>query len=495
MRFKTLTAAAALLLYTASLWSQNPCGYKGKSPWLDWYQRNRDLLVQDRGGSDSTWLYVPITLHIVGATLPSNLETLTAIRAVCRMNEQYQPARIRFFLMPNEPFVYHYNSSWNNHQYEAGAEMITDNNLPGRLNAYLVSDPAGNCGYAWLDAIVLGRNCSGADNTTWSHEAGHHLSLPHPFYGWEDFIWDYSQPAPPMIDGFEVEKTDGSNCYFSGDGFCDTKPDYLSGYRWTCNENKESPTLQIDPDGVPFRSDGSLYMGYSTNPCRARFTEEQMEAMRFNIQTEHVEYLQTEPSQVNLAPDASVHLLSPIDTATVQYNNVTLEWDPVPNATFYVVEVALQPGFVPLLFNKTLVNETKVSVNKALANNRLLYWRVRAYNEWDICQDDQIVQRGVFKTQNLLATNDLERTLSSDLSPNPVVPGQPAVLTLSPEESMDALLTLTDAAGRQCYSQMLRLAPGENQLEIPTDALHAGLYIVTLQNEKGAILKRLAVSE
>ena len=101
----------------------------------------------------------------------------------------------------------------------------------------------------------------------------------------------------------------------------------------------------------------------------------------------------------------------------------------------------------------------------------------------------------MFKTQNLLATNDLERTLSSELSPNPASAGLPATLVLNTESSMEALLTLTDASGRQCYRQVLDIAPGENFLEIPTAALESGLYVVSLQNEKGVILKRLAVTE
>ncbi len=246
---------------------------------------------------------------------------------------------------------------------------------------------------------------------------------------------------------------------------------------------------------MQFRSDATLFMGYAMDACGSRFTPEQIEAMRFNIQTEHADYLNTEPVQANLPVGKPVRLLSPVDTTLVQFDNVTLEWEPLENATIYVVEVSFLQNFGATLFTKTVINDHKVAVNKALLNNRLIYWRVRAYNEWDICQPAQPVQKGVFKTQNLLASNDLERTLSSELSPNPVMSGASALLTLSTEEYMDALLTVTDAAGRQSFRQILRISPGENQLEIPTEALSAGLYVVMLQNEKGVILKRLAVGE
>lgn len=493
MRFFTLAAVAAFFFSTTLVLGQAPCGYRGKSDWLTEYQRHRHQVVQQRD-SDTSWLYVPMTLHIVGSSNARYLDARQAIQAVCEMNERFVPVRMRFFLMPDDPIRYHYNTDWNDHDWSGGAEMITTNNLPGRMNAYLVSNPSGACGYYWLDAIVLGRGCSASGNTTWAHEAGHFFSLPHPFVGWEDTGWDFSKPAPTFINGAEVEKKDGSNCQWAADGFCDTEPDYLS-YRWTCDANARSIVNLRDPNGVQFRSDATLYMGYAVDACASRFSAEQIEAMRANYDAEHAEYRLTEPVQKNLPPNFSVPLISPVDSTLVQYNNVTLEWQPVEDATIYTVELSFVSNFGALLLAETLVNTNKLTISKPLPNNRLLYWRVRAYSTWDLCAAGQIVQKGVFKTQNLLATNDLERTLSSELAPNPVPAGLPATLTLNSEENMDALLLLTDASGRQCYRQVLNITPGENLLEVPTNTLSAGLYILTLQNEKGAILKRLAVSE
>ncbi len=81
----------------------------------------------------------------------------------------------------------------------------------------------------------------------------------------------------------EVEKMDFSNCYDSGDRFCDTRPDYLN-YRWACAPDSLSVTVQKDPNGVEFRSDATLYMSYSLDVCSNRFTDEQIEAMRTNFQ-------------------------------------------------------------------------------------------------------------------------------------------------------------------------------------------------------------------
>lgn len=506
MRLKLYSLVAAMSLYAFAAFAQQPtqhewCGTRGLDPWLEYYRLNREAIAAERGGNDTAWLYVPVTMQITGTDGGGGYYPLEqAIQSVCQMNEDFVQAKIRFYLVEGDAVRYLNNSDWHNHDWDGGADLIQTNRIPNRLNTFIVADPAGNCGYSWMDAIVMSKNCSGPGNRTWAHEAGHHFSLPHPFYGWEGTTWNYAQPAPEFLGNApwqsEVEKTDGSNCYQSGDFFCDTKPDYLN-FRWPCNGAGESNTVQHDPNGVPFRSDGKLIMGYSSDECGAVFTPEQIAAMRSNLQSPggHLEYLQVTQPGVEIDDDAYVHLAMPLDSQTVQYNNFTLHWNPVPNATFYTVEIFLFPNLAPRLFYQTLYNQTSVTITKGIPNNRTLYWRVRAYNEWDLCQPSTFQEVGVFKTKNFSATNDLESSLLAELSPNPVASGYPAKLQLTADENMDAALTITDAAGRQCQRQNVSLSFGENLLEISTEALPAGLYTITLQNEKGAIIKRLAVTK
>ena len=458
------------------------CGNTGKSAWLDWYQANKDLIVDQRG-VDTSWLYVPMTIHIVGDNSGNGYYPFDyAARAVCEMNDLYHDAHIRFYLVPGDPVRYLNNSSWYKHQYNQGGQMINQNKLPNRLNAFVVEDPAGNCGYAWKDAIVLGKGCSGSGNITWSHEAGHHLSLPHTFLGWEGESWDFSQPAPATIGNgdYPVEMVNGDNCYFSGDGFCDTKPDYLSN-RWFCNNNLESNIKQRDPEGIEFRSDATLIMSYASDECSSRFSPEQIESMRANLYDEHIEYISQPAPFTELDDDLSTTLISPVDSQYVQYNDVTLNWNLVPGASYYVVEVSPVASFSPRVYYQTFFGPvTSTTVTKGLLNNWTMYWRVRAYNEWDICQPYDNAQVGIFKTKNLTSTNNLERVATAELTPNPVAGGTPAVLTVSSDESMDIALQISDAAGRMVFTQHYRLSGGENRLEIPTDGMSAGFYILNL---------------
>jgi hypothetical protein len=250
----------------------------------------------------------------------------------------------------------------------------------------------------------------------------------------------------------------------------------------------------MDPKGNSFRSDASFFMSYAYDICSSRFSNEQIEAMRANLFSEHSDYLQVSKPPRETA-DNIVALSSPIDTQMVQFNNVTLQWDPVPNARYYVVEVSIFPSFGAILWSKTVTKETSVTANRPMFINRLHYWRVRAFNEWDVCQSPKNLETGVFMTQNLTATNDLERSLYFELSPNPAIIGQPSWFTLNTEESMQARLTLTDATGRVCYNQLIEISPGENKLEVPTNTLSSGFYFVNLQNKKGSIQKRLVVTE
>ena len=496
-----LSVTLLFSIFLTPVFAQQPasgqfCGYTGKSAWLKWYQQHRVELALERG-VDTNWLYIPVTLHLVGTDQGGGHYKLPqALRNICEMNEHFAEARIRFYLLPGDPVRYHDNSSWYEHEYfPGGDEMINENYEYDRLNAFVVKNPAGNCGYWWQDVIVLGTDygCSDAGNTTWAHEAGHQFSLPHTFDGWEGFEWEYDKPAPDSINGHLVEKANGSNCLTSGDGFCDTRPDYLN-YRWPCDANKESITPQLDPDSVEFRSDATLYMAYPSDECASRFSPEQIEAMRTNIYNEHPAYLQIIEPLENMPDNALVELISPVDTQNVQYDNITLSWEPLPGASFYHVEVGLAPVLAVKYYNETLYNTTSVTITSNVPNNRLLKWRIRAYSEWDVCNSTN-TQTGVFRTKNLTATNDLEEIVVAELSPNPVAGGLPAVFTLTSDEYMDALLSVSDAAGRLCLTQEVRLAPGENRLDIATNGLSAGFYVVTLRNEKGAIVKRLAVTQ
>lgn len=472
------------------------CGVVGHTPWLEWYWKHRETTEFIERGADTAWLYVPVTVHIVGSDEGGGyFRTVDVFRVICELNGQYEPARIHFYLHPEEPLVWHNNTSWFDHDWDGGEELIETNRLPDRLNAFIVNDPAGNCGYSWHDAIVMGKGCSGGGNSTWAHEAGHHFSLPHTFLGWEGRTWQPGNPAPNQIGNWaKVEKFDGSNCKESGDRFCDTRADYLS-YRWSCNGDRESNVVLTDPTGVDFKADATYYMSYSNDACTDKFSAEQIEAMRTNLYDEHTSYLQEWQLGPQIDDAARVQPISPVDTNTVQYNKIDLTWEPVANAEFYTVEVALLPHFPFALASRTVHNTTSTTITTINQINKILYWRVRAHSTWDVCQPNNNSPVGVFKTVNLSATNDLERVANIQLLPNPVSAGISAQLLVESSENLDATLQLVDMNGRTIFAKPSPLAFGSNQLDIETNELATGIYSVILQTPKGTVIKKLAIIE
>jgi hypothetical protein len=473
----------------------SPCGTHEMSPWLLWFRAHKEELTAGRD-VDTTWLYVPVTIHIVGDNAGNGFHPQDlCMRIMCEMNEQYAPAYIRFYLLPGQSFVYHSNSTWNDHDWDGGDDLINSTRIDGRLNAYIVADPAGNCGYSWQDAIVMSRSCSGAGNSTWAHEAGHHFSLPHPFYGWEGEDWDYSQPAPNQFWGQLVEKMDGSNCYDAGDGFCDTPPDYLN-YRWPCDTNQLSTVVQHDPNGVPFRSDASLYMSYSYDNCSDRFSPEQIEAMRNNLYTEHSDYLQETQLGTLVPDDVLAQLVAPIDTEIVQYNNFTLNWTPVPNATYYHVQIAILANFQPIVLSTMVHDASSLTVNRNnFPKNSILYWRVRPYNEWDVCPSSTS-QIGIFRTRDLSSVTSISNIAELSISPNPVTPGAQTMLTVINDGTTDLQVSIIDATGRLCHTISGRAYDGlENIFDLHTETLQAGTYFARIQTESGSAVKQFVVVE
>ncbi len=488
---------AAILFANPYLHAQQlhpePCGTKGLTPWFDHYRQHRRAVVDH--SADTAWLFVPITLHITGTSAGTGYYPFDrALTSLCITNEKFAPARIRFYLAPDEPVRYLDNSAWHRHDYSQGDEMVSENYLPGRLNAFVVADPAGNCGYSGFGAIVLGQNCSGEGYTTWPHEAGHHFSLPHTFFGWEGYTHSYALPAPEKTNGWPVENADQSNCAWSGDFFCDTRPDYLNT-RWTCNGNGESATLQTDPLGNKFRSDGTLLMGYADQACRDRFSEEQIVAMRENLGSEHSEYLQWPTPGPGLPAGAAVSLVSPLDSQVVQYNNASFFWNAVPNATVYYLEIARNAAFNPVQYRATVSGTTQYSFVKPLINNNLLYWRVKAYHGNDFCSSDVPAQTGIFRTQNLnvSASNVLAKEMTLELLGNPLAAGTDATLQITSERRMETTLQWRDGTGRLCGSQPILLAAGENQWTLDTKNLPAGFYFVSLHTVSGALTTTLVI--
>lgn len=346
------------LLFLMCFWlnmnaQQDHCGtLDHKTKWLTQFQQRLEKGLVQKNLNEP--LNIPMTIHLVGSDDGRGyLSIATLLDALCTLNEDFEQWNIQFFM---QDILYVANERWNNHAtFAIGREMVDANSIPNTMNIFFVSNAAGACGYANINSYysVVSKNCTGKGDHTWAHEIGHALSLNHTFYGWEaigdiDSInYNFNEPAPEFIryrgNNILVERVDGTNCREAADGFCDTQPDYLFN-RWACNNDTRSRQLQKDPTGVSFNSDGSLIMSYALDACTNRFSEEQALAMRANL-IEQKDGLGRRAMPFGRIEQSTLLPLSPLDSGLVNAENGFLEWEAVPNATHYIVQVSRLPTF------------------------------------------------------------------------------------------------------------------------------------------------------
>ena len=316
MRSYTFLSILAVLL-SAQLVAQtpHPCGTtEGRSKWLIDYQNG--MYPVNRSADE--WLIVPMYVHITGEDDGSDYTSSVLVGESMKiLNEAFVQSKIQFFLVADYNFID--NSEYHNHSsFGSGRAMMNQHKLPGGLNVFICADAAGNCGYysGGPDAVVVNNDCLDPVNQTWAHEMGHMLSLPHPFLGWEGTDYEDDAPTPNNIGGRSVEKIDGSNCDFAGDGFCGTPPDYLS-YRWSCNSDGESNLTLYDPEGIPFHAQGDIIMSYSTGACRTKFSDDQTDAMAANITNFRSALLDHDREYKPVTDCEKVSLISPAQMSTI----------------------------------------------------------------------------------------------------------------------------------------------------------------------------------
>lgn len=363
--------------------AQEFCGtapYKSKE--LIDFQTRDESWVDHRSGD---MLYLEIIVHLVGETNGTGHVSKDIVYdRICETNEIYADLNVQFYI---SGFRYLNNSSYFRHNNMSGSRMMSNNNVSGVINMYFVDDPAGACGYysPAEDAVAIGNKCIAPGSITVPHELGHYLSLPHTFYGWEGTTYDPNNSTPKRVNNRETELVDRSNCTRAGDGFCDTPPDYLSD-RWACGIDSMSTFVLKDHNDEKFKVDGSNIMGYSLSGCGARFSQEQSDAMRYNIlSTRHANV--EKPNLVEISEDWIVSGNSPEMDAEVFYGDVTFSWDPIEGAEGYILEYTFLDKFNTRA-TKVYVTEPTHQTFDMSPNWKNIQWRVKPYGLFSVCIDD-----------------------------------------------------------------------------------------------------------
>lgn len=472
----------------------SPCGVEQPGlemdhTWLRSYQQN----PANYANKDAGLIVAALQVHNVGNDDGSGYFPMESmLTALCKLQDAYVDSDIQFYLANGINYID--DTDGNNHESSNfGAQFMNQNNVSGMLNTYITTEAAGNCGYyaPWVDACVVDKGCAGPTSHTWAHELGHYLSLPHTFYGWEGIEYNPNVPTSNYQSQVftSIEKVDGSNCdgfNAAADGFCDTPPDFISE-RWTCNGNGENGVDFYDTDGEAFRVDGGYYMSYSNGACKNKFSLEQTDAMRANIESQREEIiLDIEIEEIDIV---DFNPVLPVDNEIVPFNFVKLEWDPIPGATHYLVQIELYPfGIVRY---EEVTTETEI-VTTELQAGRDYNWKVRPFNWGYFCAP--FSEDVLFKTSETVATHEIEGVNAVQVFPTMVQNGQALTIQFDAENNIgQAEISLTSLTGVRHQTEQVFIQNGKNQFAVQPTGLSGGIYIVGVETAQGNFYQKVVV--
>ncbi len=469
--------------------------------------------------------YVPVWFHLVGTTEGTGRVPMNKILdMLCEWNRLYAAngVELQFYIKG----INNINNTglYTNPRSFAGDNAIRTNKKSDGMNVYMVNNaddpqqPTNTVLGYYLNTgtgqeyeadwfIVVNSQASTGGATTIAHEAGHFFGLPHPFYGWESCPFKPTSTTPCAsatvscfgngtytVENAARTGTD-ANCSTAGDGFCDTPPNYNLGLGYNgCTY----VGLACDPKGVKIDPDESNIMDYFIG-CESTFSPMQKTAMQNNyLNHPKRAYLRNG----NVAPSATT-LATPIVTApingasTAYNNNFNLSWQAVPNATGYVIEISKAFNF----FDSRIFVATTNSLNitNAMApgyfttSGQNYYWRVKPYNNYVFCAS--VTARQNFVAGLVNGTKEISGISNFEVFPNPLSNSQSLQLNITVETAFDAQVKLFTTAGQLIQSEKRRFEVGYSSQNLSVSNLNNGIYILTIESEKGIINKKVVVRD
>ncbi len=464
-------------------------------------------LVQDRGGVQ----YAPVFFHLVAdASGNGRIREIKVLEQLCALNTAFDPVGIQFYLNPH-PTLGLFDKTINNdavYTTQTNTFLMQAKRHQNAINYYITNiaasgnnDPGVVLAYYTPpnDWIVSRRDQinGNANNSTIPHETGHFFSLQHPFKGWESstgFGPSYpGWPVAPVLapDGTPTERQNGTNCTIAADKICDTGPDYKFAFQVPgCAPYTGGAQ---DPLGELVDPNENNMMSYFENCSTYVFTPLQSAAMLADLNKSYRNYLDNSYVPVATSIDTPNDMLvSPANAATVPfYNAVTLEWNPVPGATHYLVETDIVPSFATNFVSTYITTNTTLLLTN-LAVNDTYYWRVKPFNQSVGCA---AFKTRNFKTNNLAtSTIEIEGLSAWQVSPNPVE-GNNARIIANASSNFEANVAVVDAAGRLVRNlQSVQFNEGANTVELPLEGLSNGFYFIQLDNGAARDVRKLVLA-
>ncbi len=472
--YSPIAILVLILSFSLSIQAQDEsCGTEEfMSPGLIEFQSLEKPWMSSRAGE---MIYVKTVCHIVGKDDSTGFINMDAFfQQACETFSKLETYGISLYI---SDINFIKSTKYYNHETTSlGAEMMNEHKEEGAMNLFFVSNPAGYCGYysRGPDCLVVGYNCMRPSAYTWAHELGHMFSLPHTFAGWGEY--EPGKPAPRVIGNRETELVARTNCYNAGDGFCDTPPDFLNS-RWPCDADSMSLLQLIDADGVKFHADGRLIMSYSQAGCRGMFSEEQAEAMRYNILvTRGLDVSEPDLPEIK---DFSINNISPALEEELYFDDVTFSWDPVEGAVGYLLEYSALPDF-KRFSTVVYLTEPFYVPDTIYPNWTNIIWRVKPYGLRTTCVPDFSEVYEFTVTTETTSTNNTELDRSIEIYPNPLRIGDD--LTIKTPNGFEGIIKIFDVTGSLVYGSKVQ---GNNGfIKVESHNFTSGLHFIRLDSEK-----------
>ncbi|MFN4082254.1 MAG: zinc-dependent metalloprotease [Bacteroidia bacterium] len=440
---------------------------KEQENWLKNFQQQMYANPNSIDLGKNQMLYVPVTFHLVGTSKGLGYFSLqNVLTSLCEVNQRFAPVGMYFYLAETIKYV-------NDDELYAGkadAIWVKSYDLKNPLTVnvfYHGQNTEGWCGvyFGGVDVVFVLHRCQLPGGTTLTHELGHFFSLPHTFRGWEG----------GMVPG-NIEKLDGTNCTTAGDGFCDTKADYVAT-RWNCPYSM----ALTDPNGQIFKPDSSLYMNYANDNCHSRFSNQQIAAMRANLNSRSIaSTIPPDNPAITLSPP---ELVSPLNNdSLINPIGVTLKWRKVSGAYAYHLQVARFGAWDFLNIDQLIVNDTTINID--LFGSWPYAWRVKAISKTNVC--------GIFSEPNFFTTDENITSINKInqltdtylVFPNPAKENQ--VIKFLCEQKVKIIIY--DLQGK--IIENISVKPNSNNELIINNS---GFYTATFIDENNIILKSIKI--
>jgi hypothetical protein len=465
--------------------------------------------------ADNDLIYLPCFFHLVANADGVGRGTEQMIfNVMCTLNAEYLEHGIQFYLSPHPTLGWVDKTINHNDVYSTQSNVFLMQNKrhQNAINIYIVDfafsssgDPGVLAYYSpSRDWIVCEKTSTGLGDNTMPHEVGHFLSLMHTFFGWEQDAQNEQEPpcfesgdpgwpiAPVTSPGgVPTERQNGTNGTTAADMIADTPPDYNFGY---CAPNTCPPYNggAKDPLGTLVDPQENNFMSYYFGCADFVFTAGQEAAMLSDIASFSRNYLDNTfvPAATSITTPTNF-LVSPANNSVIgEDNSVELTWNAVEGATHYLVQIDITPTYITNQTQTVWVEGTTSHTFTGLSANKKHYWRVRPINAHAVCASSQ---QFIFTTATS-STNDIEQVAGWSIQPNPAEQDAPITLTVNAAGSFDANVSVYDAAGRLVVAQAgVSFFSGDNRIDIKTNGLESGVYLVALESGQNREVKRLVI--